>query len=132
MSLAGSFLVAQHSLRDPNFARAVVLLLAHGDEGAFGLVVNRPADAEGLPWPLFDGGPCPSPGLLMLHGHSEWAEESAEPDEEGGGRGAGQEAGRGIFVGDAACLERASGEGADKGLQFRVFTGYAGWGPGQL
>ena len=65
MSLAGSFLVARQVLRDPNFERTVVLLLAHSDEGAFGLVVNRPATAKGLPWPLFVGGPCPSPGFSL-------------------------------------------------------------------
>ena len=39
-SLAGSFLIAKSSLQDPNFARTVVLLLAHTDEGAYGVVVN--------------------------------------------------------------------------------------------
>src|SRR5205085_1577274 len=82
-------------------ARAVVLLLAHSEEGAFGLVVNRPAEAEGLPWPVFDGGPCPSPGLRMLHGHAGWASAGDAPE----GENVVREAGRGIFVGDAACLE---------------------------
>src|SRR4051812_44444903 len=82
MSLAGSFLVARPSLLDPNFARTVVFLLAHSEDGAFGLVVNRPAHAQGLPWPLFTGGPCSSPGLLMLHGHPEWVERPAEDDAE--------------------------------------------------
>src|SRR5918912_4546216 len=110
MSLAGSFLVARPSLRDPNFERTVVLLLAHSADGAFGLVVNRPAAAKGLPWPLFAGGPCPSPGLLMLHGHAEWAE--APPGEEE----AGPEVAPGIFVGNAACLERASKPDSVKGV----------------
>jgi len=128
MSLAGSFLVARPSLMDPNFARTVVFLLAHSEEGAFGLVVNRPATAKGLPWPVFTGGPCPSPGLLMLHGQPEWVEQS---DEEGE---AGAEAGLapGIFVGDASCLERASKSLPSPSLRFRVFNGYAGWGGGQL
>src|SRR5436190_18248802 len=118
MSFAGSFLVARPSLRDPNFHRTVVLLLAHGPDGAFGLVVNRPAQAEGLPWPVFDGGPCPSPGLLMLHGHAGWATASDEP----AGENVVREAGRGIYVGDAACLERASEEAEDEAVRFRVFT----------
>jgi putative transcriptional regulator len=127
MSLAGSFLVARPSLRDPNFARTVVVLLAHGPEGAFGLVVNRPADVEGLPWPVYTGGPCPSPGLVMLHGHPEWAEGPGE------GEGAAAPAvAKGIFTGDAACLERAAREPPEAQVRFRVFSGYSGWGAGQL
>src|SRR4051812_13819334 len=80
MSLAGSFLVAQSSLIDPNFMQTVVLILAHNDEGAFGLVVNRPIKKADLPFPLFQGGPCPAPGLFMLHGHSDWLPQECEPD----------------------------------------------------
>jgi putative transcriptional regulator len=128
MSLAGSFLVARPVLHDPNFAHSVVLLLAHSDEGAFGLVVNRPVPepVEGLPLPVFFGGPCPAPGLLMLHGRPDWHEP--DPDTEGDTG----EVAPGIFVGDAACLERAR-EAADEGPpRFRVFSGYAGWSGGQL
>src|SRR5439155_8391599 len=104
MSLAGSFLVAQSSLIDSNFAQSVVLILAHNDEGAFGLVVNRPAAKEGLPFPVYQGGPCPAPGLFMLHGHSDWLDESAgqDPDEQK------REVAPGVYLGDAACLKRAS------------------------
>ena len=123
-SLAGSFLVAVPSLRDPNFHRTVVLLLQHGAEGALGLVVNRPAQVEGLPFPIFAGGPCPSPGLFLLHGHREWLE--APPDSPEG------QVAPGIFLGDASCVARVSEPGAGASLRFRVFTGYAGWGPGQL
>ena len=38
----GIFLIAAPSLRDPNFRQTVVLLCEHGDEGALGVVVNRP------------------------------------------------------------------------------------------
>ena len=41
-SLAPSFLVAMPQLKDSNFERSVVLLCKHNDEGAFGLVLNRP------------------------------------------------------------------------------------------
>src|SRR5579864_1332585 len=74
MSLAGKFLVAKPILRDPNFVRTVVVLLAHNAEGALGLVVNRPANNEDLPLPLFDGGPCSSAGLFLLHGNADWAD----------------------------------------------------------
>jgi putative transcriptional regulator len=129
MSLAGSFLIARPSLQDPNFRHAVVLLLAHNAEGAFGLVVNRRAKAEGLPWPLFVGGPCPSPGLMMLHGHPAWAhkeEEESDEDKES------PEVAPGIFVGDASCLERAGNLPEGQEGRYRVFSGYAGWAGGQL
>ena len=128
MSYAGFFLIAKPILQDPNFKHSVVFLLAHNAEGAFGLVVNRPAQAEGLPWPLFAGGPCPSPGLLMLHGHPDWAEPS--PDEPESGKE--EELAPGIYSGDAACLDRATQTEEGQPLRFRVFSGYAGWGGGQL
>jgi putative transcriptional regulator len=128
MSYAGCFLIAKPVLQDPNFKRSVVFLLAHNAEGAFGLIVNRPAQAEGLPWPLFAGGPCPSPGLLMLHGHPEWAELSSDtPESEKE-----DELAPGIYSGDAACLDRATQTEEGQPLRFRVFSGYAGWGGGQL
>jgi putative transcriptional regulator len=124
MYYAGWFLIAKPVLQDPNFKETVVFLLAHSAEGAFGLVVNRPAETEGLPWPLFVGGPCPSPGLLMLHGHPEWAEATEAKNK--------HEAAPGLFTGDASCLDRASQAGPGQTTRFRVFSGYAGWGGGQL
>jgi putative transcriptional regulator len=128
MSYAGCFLIARPILQDANFKCSVVFLLAHNAEGAFGLVVNRQAEAEGLPWPVFVGGPCPSPGLIMLHGHPEWAEASDEEAEEGKER----ELAPGIYSGDAACLDRATQSEEGQTMRFRVFSGYAGWGGGQL
>jgi putative transcriptional regulator len=123
-SLAGSFLVARPVIQDPSFRRSVVLLLQHDADGAFGLVVNRPAKVEGVPFPVFAGGPCQSPGLLMLHGHPEWAAPGAEPPAEVAG---------GVFMGDAECVRRVSdAESGEEALRYRMFVGYAGWGPGQL
>ena len=123
-SLAGSFLVASPMLEDPNFARAVVLLLQHGPDGAFGLVVNRPAHIEGVPLPLFAGGPCPVEGVLMVHGHAEWAQPAPDQPK--------AQIAPGIFVGDASCLSRISDAQPGQPLRFRIFRGYAGWGPEQL
>jgi len=119
-SLAGSFLVARPVLQDPNFRQSVVLMLQHGSEGAFGLVVNRPAKTQGLPFPVFNGGPCKAQGLMMVHGHTEWP----------GGDAKG--VAPGIFLGDAACLKMAADAKSVVALRYRVFMGYAGWGPGQL
>ncbi len=122
-SLAGSFLVAKVVLHDPNFVQTVVLMLRHDGEGAFGLVVNRPAEAEGLPFPVFVGGPCPASGLILLHGHTEWLADADEV----------QEVVPGVYIGDAECLERITEEQEnDKPVRFRVFAGYSGWGPDQL
>jgi len=128
MSYAGYFLIAKPILQDPNFRRTVVFLLAHNAEGAFGLVVNRPAEAEGLPWPVFLGGPCPSPGLIMLHGHAEWVEAAGEGPEAFKER----QLAPGIYYGDTACLDRVTHSAHMETLRFRVFSGYAGWGSGQL
>src|ERR687897_3581489 len=82
-SLRGQLLVAAPILSDPNFHRAVVLLAEHGDEGAMGLVLNRPTETsvgEALPElspiageeePLFVGGPVPTGTVLA----------GAEPDD---------------------------------------------------
>ena len=43
-TLRGQLLVAAPILHDPNFHRTVVLIAEHGEEGAMGLVLNRPTD----------------------------------------------------------------------------------------
>jgi putative transcriptional regulator len=123
-SLAGSFLVARPVIQDPNFKQTVVLLLEHDSGGAFGLVVNRPLPVEDVPFPVFAGGPCPSQGLFLLHGHEDWVK--IVPDEPK------PQIAPGIFLGDASCLKRATDALPGEEVRFRVFKGYAGWGAGQL
>ena len=77
-SLQGQLLVASPGLLDPNFRRAVVLITEHSDEGAAGLVLNRPSPApvaEIVPQlePLVEngeqvwvGGPVQPNGVLVL------------------------------------------------------------------
>ena len=96
-------------------------MLAHNDDGALGLVVNRPVEAEGLPLALFEGGPCPSSSLFLLHGKASWAEADGP-----------QEIAPGIFVGDAEIFEKAGKAAAGVRKRVRVYRGYAGWGGGQL
>ena len=129
-TLTGSFLVAKSSLKDPNFAKSVVLLLAHTSDGAYGVVVNRLLPVEGVPFPLFVGGPCESPGLVLLHGHPDWTEEATEPDEDD--TVVQREIAPGIFLGNASCWQRATASPSQESLRIRVFRNYAGWGPGQL
>ena len=83
-SLQGQLLLASPAMMDPNFARTVILIVQHNDEGAFGLVLNRPMEmtiesawdqfgeeAEcAVSGPLFKGGPCE--GMVMvLHGQAD-------------------------------------------------------------
>lgn len=130
-SLQGKLLVAAPSLLDPNFTRTVVLMLAHGDQGAIGLVLNRPTvtkvasplpgwdDLATAPAVVFVGGPVregticlakvksevsvPSSGYLPLQGPLGTVDLEADP----------------ALV--APWMDR-----------LRIFAGYAGWGEGQL
>ena len=127
-SLTGQLLVAAPSLQDPNFARSVVLLCEHGEHGALGLVLNRPAEgtvgevvpdlAEGLGGDehVWIGGPVKPEGVLVL---AEWRDPAAS---------AGLVVGAIGLLGDAADL----GELAEAALRARAYAGFAGWGPGQL
>ena len=124
-SLRGQLLVASPSLLDPNFRRTVVLVTEHGDEGAAGLVLNRPSEsAVGEVVPELDeladpaecvwvGGPVEQNAVLVL---AEFEDPEESPVNVFGDLG---------FVAldrdDPAPVRRS-----------RVFAGYAGWGGGQL
>lgn len=123
-SLAGSFLVARPVLQDPHFRESVVLMIQHTQDGAFGLVVNRPAPVEGAPFPVYMGGPCEAEGLLMLHGHPEWLSSEEEAEQ--------REVAPGVFLGDAECVDRVTEADDAEELRYRIIVGYAGWGPDQL
>ncbi len=127
----GRLLVATPPLEDPNFDRTVVYVIEHHDDGALGLVLNRPMD-EGLDEPLdrwvdvqsdppvvFNGGPVETNALIALaHTKGEVAEdEHLAP-----------------LNGDIASADLAADPAMVRGAisQLRVFRGYSGWGPGQL
>src|SRR3954463_7615479 len=77
-SLRGKLLIAGPTLLDPNFARTVILIAEHTDEGAMGLVLNRPAEtlvADAVPdlsevadagAPVYVGGPVASDSVIVL------------------------------------------------------------------
>lgn len=121
-------------LRDPNFVRSVVLLCKHSDEGAFGLVVNRPLVTS---------------GTVMVHLHPPvrtereieiWIGGPVEPQRSwmlvGGGvdtveaHGAVQIA-EGIHLSTSPALLRRLLE-PNPPANTRLVVGYSGWGPGQL
>lgn len=60
----------------------------------------------------------------MLHGHADWLDSSTEFPT--------KEVAPGVFLGDASCLTRISDAATEPALRYRMFSGYAGWGPGQL
>ena len=76
-SLRGKLLIASPTLLDPNFARTVVFITEHNDEGAMGIVLNRPsetglrevseelADVAG-DGPVFVGGPVQPEAVVLL------------------------------------------------------------------
>jgi putative transcriptional regulator len=124
-SLRGSLLIAAPQLLDPNFRRTVVLIADHGEEGAMGVILNRPsgmtvADAApdlepliGPDAPIFAGGPVqPTSGVVLAE-----VTESDEP----------------VFA-DVVLIPGLEelADVVDGAGSIRVFAGYAGWGPGQL
>ncbi|MHB8469421.1 MAG: YqgE/AlgH family protein [Gaiellaceae bacterium] len=126
-TLEGQLLIASPALRDPNFRRTVVLVTEHSDEGASGLVLNRPgpaAVAEIVPSlePLVDegealwmGGPV-QPNAVLVLGEFPDLGDAAVP----------------LFgtLGFPALDEPE--EVLPVTTRRRVFAGYAGWGAGQL
>ena len=135
-SLAGRLLVATPRLADPNFDRAVVLLLDHDAAGTLGVVLNRPT-AVGVcdvleswaaltvtPQVVFQGGPVSlesALGLAVVPGEPPTGEDA---DLLGWRRVHGAiglvdlEAPPELLAPDIGSL--------------RIFAGYSGWGPGQL
>jgi putative transcriptional regulator len=127
-SLTGQLLVASPSLSDPNFRRSVVLIGVHNEDGAMGVILNRPSEtmvAEAVPQleavvdsqePVYVGGPVqpssvvllaefldPTPAALLVLGRIGFPAGATDVD------------------GLAESTERR-----------RVFAGYAGWSSGQL
>jgi len=127
-SLRGQLLIASPALTDPNFRRTVVLIAAHDEDGAVGLVLNRVTDTEVAdavphlseilePGALLSvGGPVQKEAVVVL---AEWDDEEV--------------AGAMVFgrVGLMGA-EAESEQVAAATTRLRVFAGYAGWGGGQL
>ena len=125
----GTLLVASPILIDPNFFRSVVLLMDHDDDGSVGVVIDRPLDLQvrdHLPaWcehvaPLarvFEGGPVqPETAIGVAHRPGVAADEFWKPTP--------------AFLGFIdVSLDPDDIEGLD---DVRIFSGYAGWGAGQL
>ncbi len=138
--LGGSFLVSEIALADPNFRQTVVLMISHDDNGAFGLVVNRPSPftlkdvVEGMDEspagsiPVYIGGPVQQEILFLLH----------DPFPEGPGDEDAAQPVEGVLSEPASLplIEYLKNEWGslpeEKRPAVRVYAGYSGWGAGQL
>lgn len=126
-SLRGELLVASPQLDNSVFARTVVLMIQHNDEGAFGVVLNRPTNQSIKDvWPKLSDKPCkadrplnfggPVPGpLLAVHTRKSLAEASLS---------------QGIYL--AADKDHLEKLVRHKKYPLRMFVGCAGWTKGQL
>ncbi|MCA1691459.1 MAG: YqgE/AlgH family protein [Actinobacteria bacterium] len=144
--LKGRLLVATPALGDPNFDHTVVLVLEHADDGAVGVVLNRPSEtalAQPLPgWhslaadpPLvFLGGPVsPEAAICLGRGWSGEVGEVTGPGHSGDSDErdvAGYEPLFGLL--GTVDLSLDPDEMSPALQAIRVFVGYAGWGEGQL
>jgi putative transcriptional regulator len=121
----GQLLIAGPALLDPNFWRTVVLIVEHSDEGALGLVLNRPSETtvgEAVPQledllaldePVFIGGPV-QPSAMMVLAQFEDPDDAA------------------LLAFDDVGVLGTSDDPAAGVRTGRAFAGHAGWGPGQL
>ena len=130
-SVAPSLLVSMPQLNDPNFHRSVILLCEHGEDGAFGLVLNRPTetpasefvrltppvpDTSGLE--LWIGGPVEPERGWILMGTQPSDDDAIQVCE-------------GLFLSTSPILLRHLLQ-QPRTPRTRLLTGYAGWGAGQL
>ena len=126
--IKAKLLVAVPGLLDPNFKQTVVLMLEHNDDGALGLILNRPrlvGGAQAVPhwadrlaWPsrLHKGGPVSTDSIIGL------GRGPAEPVE-----------GISPLLGRLGVVDLHRDPGDLPGVdEVRLFAGYAGWMAGQL
>ncbi len=133
-SLAGQMLIAMPGIGDPRFERAVVYVCGHSDDGAMGLIVNKPVDNITFPELLEQlgidaelprqirvlfGGPVETGRGFVLHsGDYHVTGSTLQVTDEIG------------LTATVEILEEiAEGEGPKQSL---LALGYAGWAPGQL
>jgi putative transcriptional regulator len=126
-SLTGHLLLSNASLFDPNFRRTVVLIGHHDEEGAVGVVLNRPfevtvdeavpplAELVGEGEALFHGGPVQPEAAVVVA-------DFEDPSDAG------------VVAFDSIGFLAEEGDRVELGAirRARVFAGYSGWGPGQL
>lgn len=131
LPVKGNILISSPFMSDYHFARAVVLLIEHNDEGSMGITMNKdfryhlllndliPALAAVQRIPVYKGGPVSRDTIFFLHTLKEL--EGALP------------LGNGLYLnGDFEEVQKYILDGNPVEGVFRFFSGYAGWENGQL
>ena len=129
-SLKNHFLIALRDLREDYFSSTVIYIIEHTDEGAFGMVINRPVELDfcdlfaNIPGasecllPVLDGGPVGKDRVFFLHGSDfNYQYTQAVSDEIS------------LTTSLDIVYDLAAGEGPTRVL---TLLGYAGWDSGQL
>lgn len=135
MDLTGKLLIAMPAMGDPRFEKSVVLVCAHSEDGAMGLILNKsipdlslsnllehldiPRDEEGREIRIHYGGPVERGRGFVLHSR----------DYRGGQATMKIPGGYGMTATLDVLEALARGEGPHRAL---LALGYSGWGPGQL
>ena len=127
MELTGRLLLSNATLFDPNFRRTVVLIGHHDEDGAVGVVLNRPlglpvdtavpplSDLVAIGDELFEGGPVQPDAAVVIAEFSDPTRASI------------------VAFGSIGFLpDEMDTEDRDAIVRARIFAGYSGWGPGQL
>ena len=127
MELTGRLLLSNATLFDPNFRRTVVLIGHHDEDGAVGVVLNRPlglpvdtavpplSDLVAVGDELFEGGPVQPDAAVVIAEFSDPTRASL------------------VAFGSIGFLpDEMDTEDRDAIVRARIFAGYSGWGPGQL
>lgn len=125
LSLAGSLLLADPAMRDPNFSRSVLYVRQHTLEaGAEGFVLNRPlgktvgqlTDSDGFAAlkkvPVFLGGPVQTEQLIFAVLHWDFASQR--------------------LIMESRIAPKAAIMSMEYGYEVRAYVGFAGWSAGQL
>lgn len=132
--LTNHFLIAMPSLEDPNFYHSVTYICEHNEQGAMGIVINRPLDIalgdvlehmqieqhnnRAAASQVYLGGPVqPERGFVLHEPLGQW--DSMLPVTERVG----------VTTSRDILMAINDGQGPNRSL---VALGYAGWGPGQL
>ncbi|MGD9000035.1 MAG: YqgE/AlgH family protein [Granulosicoccaceae bacterium] len=133
-SLTNHFLIAMPMLEDPNFYHSVTYICEHNEQGAMGIVINRPLDialgdvlehmqiAQHNPHTagreIYLGGPVqPERGFVLHEPPGQWDAMLPVTEQIG------------ITTSRDILMAMNDGQGPERAL---VALGYAGWGPGQL
>ena len=127
-SHAGRLLIAVPDLPDTNFYRTVVFMIEHSDDGAIGVILNRPAEVTLVDlWKklnhdtevrrdtkVFVGGPVNGP-VLALHNHMQFSDSTVMD---------------GVYM--TMASDQLNQLVSDESGELKVFSGYSGWAPNQL